>query len=348
MTGDNYLRFERPSREPLALQASDQQWTSSGLLRIFGTHTVGLLGGAITGRRFDPAAAGIVIDDTGFRADTGVALRGRYDQFHVTRVGILGGIRRMSFQTVSGFDALVGSQDVASGVAVGLFAARGMSTAGDEDVFLSGAMYAGASSPTTLLATLAEVEGRRDQNGGAWNSIVGSARTAFYWGSAPGMVLVLSDELSGGVRSRLPLQVSFGDRDGGLQGYSRSGLSGARRNIGTAEVRWSSASRVHGADLGFASFTEVGTLWAGDAPYGVNATRASVGISLLAAYPSRAKRMYRADIAFPFTRSGDGKGRVELRFSNADRTQGFWTEPVDVARARTGTDPSRLFAWPTQ
>ena len=346
VTGDNYLQFERPARDPLALRMNDRSWDASTLLRIFGTHTVGMLGGAVTGRQFDPAAAGIVIDDTGFRADTGVTLRGRYLPFHVGRAGVLGGIRRVSFQTVSGFDALVGSQDVMSGVAVGLFAARGMSNTGDDDVFLSSALYAGASSRNALLATLAQVEGRRDPAGGPWNSIVGSARAALYWGSAPGVVLVLSDEFSGGARSRLPLQVTFGDRESGLQGYHNSGLAGARRNVGSAEVRWSAASLVRRADLGFAAFSEVGTLWAGDAPYGVNATRASVGVSLLAAYPSHAKRLYRADLAFPLTRSGEGKGRIEVRFSSADRTQAFGVEPTDVARARTGTEPSRLFAWP--
>ncbi len=346
VTGDDYLRVERPARDPLALRMNDRSWDASTLLRIFGTHTVALLGGAVTGRQFDPAAAGIVIDDTGFRADTGVTLRGRYLPFHVGRAGALGGIRRVSFQTVSGFDALVGSQDVMRGVAVGLFAARGMSNSGDDDVFLSSALYAGAASRNALLATLAQVEGRRDPAGGPWNSIVGSARAALYWGSAPGVVLVVSDELSGGARSRLPLQVTFGDRESGLLGYHNSGLAGARRNIGSAEVRWSAASLVRRADLGLAAFSEVGTLWAGDAPYGVNATRASVGISLLAAYPSHAKRLYRADLAFPLTRSGEGKGRIEVRFSSADRTQGFGVEPTDVARARTGTAPSRLFAWP--
>ena len=102
------------------------------------------------------------------------------------------------------------------------------------------------------------------------------------------------------------------------------------------------------ADVGFATFSEVGQLWKGDVPYGVNATRTSVGVSLLAAYPSRSKRLYRADIAFPLTRSGSGKGGIEVRFSSADRTQAFWLEPEDVSRARTGTEPSRLFAWPTQ
>ena len=348
VSSNNYLRFERPAREPLALQANDRGWDASTLLRIFGTRTVALLGGAVTGREFDPAASGIVVDDTGFRADTGVTLRGKYRPLHVVRAGLLGGIRRVSFQKVSGFDALVASQDVMSGVAVGLFAARGMSNSGDRDVFLSSAMYAGASNRNALLATLAQVEGRRDPGGGPWNSVIGSARAALYWGRAPGVVLVLSDAMSGGTRSRLPLQVSFGDGDGGLPGYYRSGLSGERRNIGTAEVRWSAESLVRRADIGFAAFTEVGTLWAGDAPYGVNATRASVGLSLLAAYPTRAKRLYRADLAIPLTRSGEGAGRIELRFSSADRTQRFWREPDDVARARSGTEPGRLFAWPNQ
>ena len=246
-------------------------------------------GGAITGRQFDPAAAGIVIDDTGFRADTGVTLRGKYNAFHAVRAGVLGGVRRVSFQTVSGFDALVGSQDVMRGVALGLFAARGMSHFGEDDVFLSSTMYAGAASGNALLATLAQVEGRHDPSGGSWNSIIGSTRTTLYWGSAPGVVLVVSDELSGGSHSRLPLQVTFGDRDGGLRGYYYSALAGERRNITRAELRWSAASLVRRADFGFAAFSEVGTLWAGDAPYGVNATRASVGVSLLAAYPTREK-----------------------------------------------------------
>lgn len=348
VNNNNYLRFERPSREPLALQTNDRSWDASALLRMSGTRTVGLLGGAITGRQFDPAAAGIVIDDTGFRADTGITLRGKYSAFHVARAGVLGGVRRVSFHTVSGFDALVASQDVMSGVELGLFAARGTSHSGEEDVFLSSAMYAGAASGNALLATLAQVEGRRDPSGGSWNSIIGSARAALYWGSAPGIVLVVSDALSGGSRSRLPIQVSFGDRDGGLQGYHYSSLAGERRNIARAELRWSAASLVRHADFGFATFSEAGTLWAGDAPYGVNATRTSVGVSLLAAYPTHSKRLYRADLAIPLTRSGEGKGRIELRFSSADRTQGFWREPNDVTRARTGTEPSRLFAWPTQ
>ena len=345
---NDYLRFERPARDPLGLQARDRTWDVSNLTRIFGTSTVALLGGAVTGRRFEPAAAGIVIDDTGLRADTGATLRNRYLMFKVARIGVTGGLRRVSFRAVNGFDALIGSQDVPHGAMIAAFAGKGLPQFGEGDVLLSSAMYAGAASGNAWLATLAQAEVRRDNRLEEWNSAIGSARSAFYWGNAPGTVLVLENELSVGWKSVLPLQLNFRDRDGGLIGYRNSGLAGARRSVSRAELRWSQASWVRRADVGFAAFTEVGQLWRGDAPYGKTATRAAAGISLLGAYPTRAKRLYRVDLAIPFTRNGNGAGGVEVRFSSVDRTQHFWTEPADVARARTGTEPARLFAWPTQ
>ena len=348
VTRDDYFRFERPARDPLALPMSDRSWDASALRRIFGTHTVALVGGAVSGRRFDPAAAGIVIDDTGMRADTGVALRGRYTMFRSGRVGVLAGIRAVTFRTVNGFDALVGSQDVSNGAMLGVYVGRGLSQFGTRDVLASGALYAGGSTANALLATLAQAEIRHDLEIGEWNSLIGSSRSVLYWGRAPGVVLQLDNELSVGWRSRLPLQLSFRDRDGGLSGYRNSALAGAQRNVTRAELRFSAASLVRKADVGFATFGEVGRLWKGDVPYGITATRASLGLSLLAAYPTNSKRLYRADIAFPLTRSGQGAGRVEVRFSSADRTQAFWVEPADLARARTGTEPSKLFAWPTQ
>lgn len=343
---NNYLPFERPAVDPLVLQVHDQSWDASGLLRLFGTHTVALLGAAITGRRFDPSSAGMVMTDSGFVVDSGSALTQRYGAFHAVRMGLTGGLRRVSFHTVNGFDALVGSQDVPSGVTLALFAGHGIPQLGESDLFLSSAFYAGVAWPRVWMATLAQAEGRRDSANG-WGSMIGSARSAIYMGSAPGMVLVVTDEMSVGKDSRLPLQLSFRDPVGGLIGYRNSGLAGGRRNVARGEMRFSGESVFRRADVGVATFGEVGTLWAGDVPYGVTATRASIGVSLLAAYPSRSKRMYRADVALPLTRGGNGAGGIEVRFSSADRTQGYWTEPSDVARARTGTEPSRMFAWPT-
>ncbi|MDB4883799.1 MAG: hypothetical protein JWL95_2565 [Gemmatimonadetes bacterium] len=346
-SAEDYPRFNRPARDELALRVKDQRWDVSGMSRLFGTRTVALLGGAITGRLVDPATEGIVFSDTGLAADTGSALRGRYSRFKATRIGLIGGLRRVDFVTVSGFDALTGTQDVPRGVMAALYAAHGLSAAGENDAFLSAATFAGTAGRHGMLANLAELEGRRDMTTHEWNSIVGSTRTALYLGGE-GRLLMLSDELSGGLRSRLPLQLTLSDRVGGIRAYRNSTLAGARRNVVRAEARWSGAALFHRADMGVAAFGEVGSLWAGDAPYGWTGSRGSVGVSLLAAYPTKSKRIYRADLAIPLTRAGEGGGRIELRFSSEDRTTRFWEEPNDVARARTGVVPSTLFAWPAR
>jgi hypothetical protein len=346
-TSTSFPRVARPARDPLALELREHGWDATGVLRLFGTRTITLVGGALTGRRVDPGAAGVIVSDSGFAADTGAVLRGRYRPFETIRLGGIVGVRRVSFVAVSGFDALTGPQDVPSGLSGALFLAKGLHAMGESDVFLSGATYAGVARRTFLLANLAEVEGRRDMMTHEWNSIVGSTRSALYLGQGPGMVLIVSDELSGGIRSRLPLQLTLSERVGGLLGYRSSALAGAKRNVVRAELRRSATAVIRGADLGVAAFGQAGTLWAGDAPYGWTGSRGSVGLSLLAAYPAGSKRLYRADLAIPLSRGGEGGGRIELRFSSEDRTARFWEEPADVARARTGSAPSTLFAWPS-
>ncbi|PYP79544.1 MAG: hypothetical protein DMD35_07815 [Gemmatimonadetes bacterium] len=343
-----YQEFTRPARDPLALELSEQRWDVSAIFRLFGTRTVTLLGGAVTGRDLSPADGGVIVSDTGFAVDSGIALRNRYDPFTVARAGVILGLRRVTYVQVTGFDALTGVQDVASGLSGALFVARGLPGLGEADVFLSGATYAGVARRKMLLANLAQVEARRDRVTPGWNSVIGSTRTALYLGGAPGTVLILSDEYSGGLWSRLPLQVTLRDRQGGIRGYGSSGVAGERRNVARSELRQSWTSVIRGADIGVAAFGEVGTLIAGDAPYGWTGSRSTVGLSLLAAYPSRSKRVYRMDLAIPLVKSGVGGGKIELRFSGEDRTARFWDEPNDVARSRTGELPSSLFAWPTR
>ena len=62
---------------------------------MFGTRTIALVGGAVTGRRVNPESFGVVVSDSGFVADTGVALRGRYLPFETVRVGGIAGARRV-------------------------------------------------------------------------------------------------------------------------------------------------------------------------------------------------------------------------------------------------------------
>ena len=74
--------FARPARDPLALEVHQRSWDVSGVLRVFGTRTIALLGGAVTGRRVDPAPFGVIVSDSGFVADTGVTLREPQHEWH--------------------------------------------------------------------------------------------------------------------------------------------------------------------------------------------------------------------------------------------------------------------------
>ncbi len=344
---NQYTGIRRTARDELALPIKQRRWDGSVLTRLFGTGTLIVAGAGASGVELTPAPRGIVVSDTGLAADTGTTLLNRYAPFRATRLGVLGGIRRVRYHTVRGFDALTAQQDVANGYGLGLFAAKSLPSLGESDMFLSGIAYAGAGGAHVHLASLAEVEGRRGAGMGEWDSVIGSGRTALYVGRGPGWVFLAEDQISGGTRSFLPLQLALGDRQGGMLGYANSEIAGSSRNVARAELRWAGAALLRNADLGVATFSQVGTVWAGDAPYGVNATRANVGIGILAAYPTGSKRVYRADIGFPIGRRGEGAG-IEIRFSSEDRTLTFWREPDDVTRARTGTVPTALFAFPAR
>jgi hypothetical protein len=343
-SSDDFRSITRSARDPLALDVTQERWEGSGIVKVFGVRTISVVGAAVTRAHLVPADTGIVVTPEGFRPDTGTTLRNRYAPFLVTRAGAIAGVRRLQFKPVVGFDGLFATQDIASGFSIGVFGARGLSGFGVSDNFLSTATYFGAGNSSTLLAVATEVEGRRDDASKRWDSLLGSGRAALYLKSGPGLLFSVGDELSFGSRSRLPLQLSLGDWHGGMRGYGRAPLAGAERNVVRTEIRRSGQGAVRQADVGVALFGEVGTIWAGDAPYGVSTTRESVGVSFLAAYPTQSKRVYRLDIAMPLARDGVTRS-IEFRVTSEDRTSRFWNEPDDVTRARTGAVQSSLFGW---
>lgn len=344
---DDYFAMLRPADDRLALRVRHWSWEGGAAAQRRLGRASALLGAAISGVQVEPDARGVIIGDSGLAPDTGTTLTRRYAPFRATRAGALLGLQRVRYVTVVGFDALAAPQDVATGFQLASYVARSVGGRGTNDAFVSGAAYAGAAGRHTMLGVLAQLESRRPFDGGGWDGTVGSARAAWYLGGAPGALLVVADELSVGDSPRLPLQLGFADRTGGVRGYERSLLVGGRRNVARAELRWSVPAAIRRADLGFAAFSDVGTLWPGGAPYGMSATRASVGVSLLGAYPTRSKRLYRVDLAIPLDPVA-ARRRFEIRFSAADRTGRFWQEPADVAEARLGAEPARLFEWPAR
>jgi len=150
---------------------------------------------------------------------------------------------------------------------------------------------------------------------------------------------------SGGWKQRIPFQLTFGDRDGGMRGFRSADVGGARRVVGHVEDRYLVGRYKDFATFAVAPFFEAGKLWAGDSPFGVTTPLyASTGLSLLAASPPQSRRTFRADFALP-VRGPRGHG-WEARLTVLDWTRTFRVEPRDIFNNRERSIPSSVFNWP--
>jgi hypothetical protein len=188
-------------------------------------------------------------------------------------------------------------------------------------------------------------EGRRLVGQAAWDGVLSTGRVTNQIKISPAHLDELVFEWAGGYRQRTPFQLLLGVPDGGLRGYERSSFAGAQRLIARYEHRYAYGAVRKLGDLGFAGFIDAGRQWRGDVPFGVTTpVKGSLGLSLLAAVPSRSARTWRADIAFPLSRGA--RSSVSVRFTNVDRTSFAFRDARDVAAGRELTVPSSIFAWP--
>lgn len=307
---------------------------------------VGFLGGLLMGEQVRTGDEAVQLTDSGLMslpaADT--AARRAYPSFSVTRLALAGGLRKIRFTTVSGFDALTAQQDMATGIQVGIVAGPSIAaTRGYADVFVSGELYSGIGDTTRFAELRLSMEGSANQSSQGWQGLVIDSKIALHEKRSAWHTQTINFEFSAVQHLFFPLNLSFEDHEGGLRGFQHTGAAGGRRAILRLEDRWVIPLNRR-ADFAIAGFTDIGQLWAGDAPYGVDSKiNGSVGLSLLAAYPSGGKRLYRVDLAVPVV--GDRSSRYEVRFSVSDRTRTFWREPNDIAIARTGAVPRNLGGW---
>jgi hypothetical protein len=342
----DYTSFLRPDGQSLALGARRRFGDYGGVLRIGLAGRSAFVGGLITHELLTPAAQAVIVSDSGFVADTSTPLVGPFAPVRNMRLNAVVGLRSVAFQTVRGFDALAGAQDIATGLQFGAIFGRSVPWFGaaDNDIFLSGDFYAGLGSATSFAAIRIEGETRHDQNTDRWDSMIASGRLAWYLKPSTASVLIGSAEFSGGRHERFPFQLRLGDREGGVRGYAASRVAGGARTVGRLEARRSIGQLTRHVALGLASFADAGRVWAGDAPFGVDSKyKIGVGVGLLAAIPPQSRQLWRLDVAVPT--SADPYARWEIRLT-ATRARDFWREPGDVARARAGAAPSTIFTWP--
>lgn len=342
---NSYVPVVRTEGPDLALQSERWLWDIGGVRRIGIGRLRMFVGGLMTHERVAPGHEALEITDTGLVTDTS-QLFARLVSYSNVRANAVVGVRALGFIPVRGFDALVGVQDVATGVQLGAVLGRGIPrlAGSDDDVFLSTDFYAGFGSATSFIALRAEGEAREPRRTGRWDSLIGSGRLAWYLKPSAAHLLIFDGEMTGGARARVPFQLLLGDAEGGVRGYGLSHVAGAIRGVARIEERWFIGRPMGRLALGMASFADGGRVWAGDAPFGVDSkVRVGVGVGLLAAIPVQSKRLWRLDLSVPV--SADQYARGQLRFT-AIQAVGFWREPRDIARARAGAAPSTIFTWP--
>ena len=344
----DFVTFPTDSQLNRALRVDRRFVDIGGLVRIGPPGRLTLLGASLSGDEDSPATDPVIVGPTGLADDPDPTLRNRYQSHRIARANFLWGVRDIRFKSVTGYDALTGTQDIPTGFQLGTMFGRSLSVLGsrDDDIFLATDLYIGIVGNYSTFRLQAQGEGRRSNDRGAWDGLLTSGRVAQYLKTSDRNLLIGSLEWSGGWRQRIPFNLSFGDPTAGVRGFSNSRLVGGRRLIGRAESRWLVGPVTSMGDLGVATFADIGKLWPGDVPFGsLSPLATSVGFSLLAAAPRHSARLWRMDVAL--TVHGSTAGRhIEIRFSGADNTKFFFREPPDIERTRELTVPSSVFRWP--
>jgi len=249
-------------------------------------------------------------DETGVApTDLAEALRAQTRFGAGTRISVLLGQRNIGFVQRTGLDALRGVQDIEVGTDISLTLGRtirgGIGERDVDDLFVRFRWY-GASAPAPwVVASRLALQGRQiffdpefDRSG--WRDVLAEFDLLAYWQPPmlPSHTFLGRVSAAGGWTVDLPYQLTLGGRRA-VRGFDDTDLPGARRVVFTAEDRiyfgWPFPETF---DLGATLFADVGRIWAGSVPFGVDSGwRGTVGAGLRFGFPTGSRGVVRLDIA---------------------------------------------------
>ncbi|MDB4905598.1 MAG: hypothetical protein JWO05_382 [Gemmatimonadetes bacterium] len=344
---NDYPTFDEWNGDTHAVRMQRDFLDMGALARVGTPGQLALFGLSVTRDDERPYADPLIIDDDGVHVDTNPLLRGRYLTHRSARLNTLLGWRRIAFARVSGFDGLTATQDIPVGLQVGGLVGHSLKGLGadEADQLAAADLYSGRVWAHSALRIQLQGEARHTSETDAWDDILTSGRVAHYMQPSPGHLMLASLDWAAGWRQRSPFRLALGGGEGGLRGFDDARTIGGQRAVMRVEDRYAAPNLFGLGDLGLATFVDAGRVWASDVPFGrTSPVRASAGVSVLAAVPSKSGKTWRLDIALPI--NPENARRLEFRFSSLDRTTFFWREPGDVAGMRPRTVPSSLFSWP--
>jgi hypothetical protein len=348
-SSNSYIDFDRDSGDRVALVSEREFGQVGGIVRVGPPGRLSLFGISMSIERSQVRDLPQLLTDSGPVALPELASAARrFGSVQATRVNALWGVRSLSFMRVVAFDALTAVQDVQVGFQAGASVGRSLAAldSDEDDLFVSGGMYAGFGSPRSFVQLAAQIEGRQDfNNNDRWDGVLTAGRLGWYGHVVPRHTWVASTEWAAGWNPRVPLALELGAVEGGIRGYRRSGVVGERRLVGRLENRWYLGQYQRTAQFGVAAFTDVGKVWAGDALFGqTTPVKVGLGASLLVALPPRSQRMWRLDLAAPLT--ADTKAGFEIRLTSTFADGRAWRTPSDLQRSQAFAVPQSVFTWP--
>jgi hypothetical protein len=238
------------------------------------------------------------------------------------RVSLLFGRRDVRWIEVRGMDSMRGEEDVLLGTEIGVAAGKSASLFGDDDLALTGLVYAAARPGNSVVIARARADALRlfdtrpDED--AWQDIwlEGEAYAYLRTSAQARHLLVLRASGAAAWRTRTPFQLTLGG-ELGLRGYAEERFPGGRHLVLTAEDRIFLGWPLPGVmDAGATLFADVGRIWPGDAPFGTDSDwQASAGLGLRVSFPAGSRTTYRLDFAWPIaetTKLGDFRFRFSI------------------------------------
>jgi hypothetical protein len=249
-----------------------------------------------------------------------VTLRQRSERHNLRGFALLGH-RSVWWIQRRGLDSMRGQEDVRLGAEVLLGLGRSLpSIEVDDDLYGMLLLYAGFQAGDALLIGRGRADARRDLAAPAgspeWDDVYFDGELLGYLQPAamPRHTLFMRAAATAGWHTRTPFQLTLGG-EYGLRGYDEERMPGGRRVMLTLEDRfylgWPLRSVL---DVGGTAFLDVGRVWAGDAPFGIDTGwRGSVGLGLRSSFPAGSRSTYRVDFAWPLEAgAGLGDFRVSL------------------------------------
>lgn len=270
------------------------------------------------------------------------------NEHQMTRLNFTLGVRDLRFLNLVGLDALEASQDVESGLGLGITVAPGTESGGDaiDDVLFRGQARLGFRFGEVYLNFDADAQARNvftdpDQGPTGWRDILYELNGNGYWDHGGRGQVFGRAQLAGASRVDRPFQLTLGGRES-IRGYNEDAYPGRQRLILTLEERLEMPElSTSFADVGIVAFADAGQIWAGDVPFGETpGWTAAVGAGLRLGLPAGAPNVLRVDVALPLTGDRETRGTVFRVYAELLGLLDRRAWPTQVERSRWyGVDP---------